>query len=605
MSFNAGAHFALLGRSHLIEQTKTWITWGEPELEVERMALRERLAAASESGKVTMVEWNKAWQKFTRSRDVYDTLNSIESTGNSASYHPVDVMDREAMQAVGESLNRPITGLIHGAGLEDSKLVADKDYDVFDKVVRVKVDGWQCMLAACLASGAESPRFAACFTSVAGRFGNGGQTDYAAANSVLDAEMARLTASGTCRAVAIGWTGWRDVGMATRGSIEAVFEAAGIDTLSVDEGVNIFVDEALAGGKRRVIGCGSLGEMDHFDAFREAPLRLPAEMASIIADPQRFPFIDKVLACREDQSLTVQSTLSEEDHPFLIDHAIEGVPYHPGVMALEMFAEVALLMRPSTCLAGFESVEFGLPVKLLKGPMTVRVTAEFDRTENDLTWVKCTLVSDLTNSKGEVFGEREHHKASVRLVEKGDDLWPFLQAEVEALPNLGIPAPGELAEQPSFIYDRYFHGPRFQSHGGVLRGVGDESMPGADGIALMRHQLPATDQFAHESEGETVLLEALPMLIEAGFQNAGLVAMESEGFSSLPVGIEWSSMLRVPERDELLRMRSLRTSVEEAGVTVHDVVIVGEDDAPVLALKGLRLKGMAPVSDEEAFTLER
>ena len=604
-SINAGAHFALLGRSHLIEQTKTWITWGESELEVERMALRERLTSASESGKVTMVEWNNAWQKFTRSRDVYDTLNSIESTGNSASYHPVDVMDREGMEAVGESLNRPITGLIHGAGLEDSKLVPDKDYHVFDKVVRVKVDGWQCMLAACLASGAETPRFAACFTSVAGRFGNGGQTDYAAANSVLDAEMARLTASGTCRAVAIGWTGWRDVGMATRGSIEAVFEAAGIDTLSVDEGVNIFVDEALAGGKRRVIGCGSLGKMDHFDAFREAPLRLPAEMASIIADPQRFPFIDKVLACQEDQSLTVQSTLSEEDHPFLTDHAIEGVPYHPGVMALEMFAEAALLMRPSTCLAGFEAVEFGLPVKLLKGPMTVRVIAEFDRTENDLTWVTCKLVSDLTNSKGEVFGEREHHKASVRLVEKCDDLCPFLQAEVEALPDIGIPAPGVLVEQPSFIYDRYFHGPRFQSHGGVLRGVGDESMPGADGLALMRHQLPATDQFAHESEGETVLLEALPMLIEAGFQNAGLVAMESEGFSSLPVGIEWSSMLRVPERDEILRMRSLQTSVEEAGVTVHDVVIVGEDDAPVLALKGLRLKGMAPVSNEEAFTLER
>jgi hypothetical protein len=237
--------------------------------------------------------------------------------------------------------------------------------------------------------------------------------------------------------------------------------------------------------------------------------------------------------------------------------------------------------------------------------MSVRIHAELHRTEGDLTWISCRLVSDLMNSKGEVFGEREHHKASVRLVEKCDDLCPFLQAEVEALPDIGIPAPGVLVEQPSFIYDRYFHGPRFQSHGGVLRGVGDESMPGVDGLALMRHQLPATDQFAHESEGETVLLEALPMLIEAGFQNAGLVAMESEGFSSLPVGIEWSSMLRVPERDEMLRMRSLQTSVEEAGVTVHDVVIVGEDDAPVLALKGLRLKGMAPVSNEEAFTLER
>jgi hypothetical protein len=81
--------------------------------------------------------------------------------------------------------------------------------------------------------------------------------------------------------------------------------------------------------------------------------------------------------------------------------------------------------------------------------------------------------------------------------------------------------------------------------------------------------------------------------------------METEGFSSLPVGIEWSSMLRVPERDEQLRMRSLRVAVEEAGVTVHDVVIVGDDDAPVLALKGLRLKGMAPVSAEDSFTLDR
>ena len=97
-------------------------------------------------------------------------------------------------------------------------------------------------------------------------------TDYAAANSVLDAEMARLTASGKTRGVAIGWTGWQDVGMATRGSIQAVFDASGIMTIPKDLGVEIFVKEALAGGKRRVIGCGSLGIMDKFNSFREAPL---------------------------------------------------------------------------------------------------------------------------------------------------------------------------------------------------------------------------------------------------------------------------------------------------------------------------------------------
>ena len=62
--------------------------------------------------------------------------------------------------------------------------------------------------------------------------------------------MARITANSECRAVAIGWTGWRDVGMATRGSIEAVLNPQE-ETLAVDVAC-IFVGEALAGGKRRV-----------------------------------------------------------------------------------------------------------------------------------------------------------------------------------------------------------------------------------------------------------------------------------------------------------------------------------------------------------------
>jgi hypothetical protein len=393
--------------------------------------------------------------------------------------------------------------------------------------------------------------------------------------------------------------------MATRGSIEAVFQAAGIETLSVENGVEIFVNEALAGGKRRILGCGSLGLMDRFDSFREAPLRLTADMSAVIADPSRFPFIHKVLDFETDKTLLTQTTLSLEEHLFLDDHAIDGVPYHPGVMALEMFAENALLLNPMTCVAGYEEVKFGLPIKLLKSEMKVRVSSIVEKQEGFLTWVRCKLVSDLMNSKGEVFGEREHHQALVRLVDFSDDLRPFLQHEVDSMPQIGTPAPGSVEIMPSFIYQRYFHGPRFQSHGGILRGVGDADLPGADGIALMRNQLPITEQFSIEANGEKVLLDGLPMLIEAGFQNAGFVAMESEGFSSLPVGIEWTSMLRVPDRNEILRMRSLRTAVENDGITVHDVVIVGDDDGPIMALKGLRLKSMAPVPEEQKFTLER
>ena len=328
-------------------------------------------------------------------------------------------------------------------------------------------------------------------------------------------------------------------------------------------------------------------------------------MAAIIAEPSRFPLIDKVIILDEHISITTETTLSTKIHPFLLDHAIDGIPYHPGVMALEMFAENALLLKPTTCIAGFEKVSFGLPVKLLKPEMKVRVVATLEKSTDSLHWVTCKLVSDLMNSKGDVFGEREHHSATVRLVEKSDDLTEFLHSEVSAMPDIGTPALDDLALLPSFIYQRYFHGPRFQSHGGVIRGVGDVNSPGADGIALMRNQLPIIEQFESEVHGEEVLLEALPMLIEAGFQNAGFVAMESEGFSSLPIGIEWSTNLRVPDRYEILRVRSIRVAVEESGITVHDVLIVGDDEAPVLAMKGLRLKSMAPVPEDQRFTLER
>jgi 3-oxoacyl-(acyl-carrier-protein) synthase/acyl carrier protein len=603
-SKNSGAMFVLLGRTEAMEEPATWLDWSEEKLADRKLQLREELISKSDGEKISIVEWNKAWQPYLRSRDIHQTIATIRRTGNKAIYRACDVCDVKGLRKIAQNQG-PITGIVHGAGIEDSKLVADKEWRTFDMVLKIKVDGWKALYSAANSSGSKL-RFAAAFTSVAGRFGNGGQTDYAAANSILDAEMARLTAApNSIRAVATAWTGWKDVGMATRGSLEKIFEGAGIDTIPVDTGINIFVDEALCGGKRRVLCCGAMGVMDNFDSFRAPPLKLSAAMTALIADPSRFPFVDRLLQIEDNESLLSECTLSTKSHPFLVDHAIDGVPYHPGVMAMEMFAENALLLNPEYCLAGFEDVKFGLPIKLLKGEITVRTVAEVSRRKRDHIWVSCRLESDLKNSRGEIFGKpRVHHSGLVRLVLKSNDLTKHLAAELHDIPEIGIPAKGELAHHPSFIYLRFFHGPRFQSHGGIIRGIGDADSRGADGIALMRHQLPAKDQFECEVIGETVLLESLPMLIEAGFQNAGLVTMEADGLMSLPVGIEWMTILAVPDEGENLRLRSIRTALEEGGVTKHDVLVIGEDDSPVLALKGLRLKAMAPLADEMRFSFE-
>jgi len=611
-SAKSQAHFVLLGRTELLEEPCDWLAWSEEQLEQRKLALREELVASAEDGKVSIVEWNNEWAPYLRSRDIHATIAAISATGNSAEYYSCDVSDAERLSAIGENIGTSkgqITGIIHGAGIEDSKLVADKEREVFSNVVRVKVDGWSALMAAAKASGCDNLRTACAFTSVAGRFGNGGQSDYSAANNVLDAEMARLSAGGKTKAVAIAWTGWRDVGMATKGSIEAIFATAGIETIPAEEGVSIFVDEVLCGGKRRVVVCGALGLMDKFDCFRAPPLRLPGDISAALENPERFPFVDRLLAFEAGKSLCGESTLSVVDMPFLSDHSIDGVPYHPGVMALEMFAEHSLVLCPEYALAGFEAVEFGLPIKLMKGEMKVRTVVEVKRSEGDLTWLTAHIESDLVNSKGQDLGQpRIHHKAVVRLVHKADDLTGHFVTELAASPRIGVPAAGEVGElelPASFIYERYFHGPRFQSHGGVLRGVGDSTLPGCDGIALMRHQLPASDQWLVESQGESILLEALPMLIEAGFQNAGLVAMEIDGLSSLPIGIGWSSLLRVPDKGENLRLRSILKGREEGGITTHDVTIYGDDDAPVISLKDLRLKAMGAVPEEQKFTLNR
>ena len=76
------------------------------------------------------------------------------------------------------------------------------------------------------------------FSSIAGRFGNAGQTDYSAANDLLCKSISRLRRDARrTRGVAIDWTAWAEIGMASRGSIPKMMEMAGIDMLPPAVGV--------------------------------------------------------------------------------------------------------------------------------------------------------------------------------------------------------------------------------------------------------------------------------------------------------------------------------------------------------------------------------
>lgn len=71
---------------------------------------------------------------------------------------------------------------MHCAGLEISHFLPDKPQREYDLVFDVEVEGWLSLLRAL--RGAEIGA-AVVFSSIAGRFGNAGQTDYSAANDLL------------------------------------------------------------------------------------------------------------------------------------------------------------------------------------------------------------------------------------------------------------------------------------------------------------------------------------------------------------------------------------------------------------------------------------
>ncbi|MEV6012228.1 SDR family NAD(P)-dependent oxidoreductase [Streptomyces sp. NPDC051976] len=157
-----------------------------------------------------------------------------------------DVSDRAALAALLGSVpgDRPLTGVVHTAGVLDDGLVAQLDGDRLGTVLGPKADAAWLLHELT----AELPLSAfVLYSSIAGVLGNAGQAGYAAANGFLDALAAHRRAAGL-PAASLAWGLWSaEAGMAT--ALSAVDQArlARIGTLPLDQehGLALF-DAALA-----------------------------------------------------------------------------------------------------------------------------------------------------------------------------------------------------------------------------------------------------------------------------------------------------------------------------------------------------------------------
>jgi acyl transferase domain-containing protein/NAD(P)H-dependent flavin oxidoreductase YrpB (nitropropane dioxygenase family)/NAD(P)-dependent dehydrogenase (short-subunit alcohol dehydrogenase family) len=203
----------------------------------------------------------RAFRSLRNAREIRETLRILRAAGSTVDYVRADVRDRASLANTlarwRERFGAPV-GLIHGAGIIHDKLLRDKTPDAFDRVLGTKLDG--ALNLARLVS-PETLRFAAFFSSIAGRFGNGGQSDYAAANEALNKLAIWLDRRWACRVVSINWGPWSGVGMVTE--LEEHLGRRGLGMIPPRAGCAAFVDELTSGrkGQVEVVLAGELGSL--------------------------------------------------------------------------------------------------------------------------------------------------------------------------------------------------------------------------------------------------------------------------------------------------------------------------------------------------------
>lgn len=295
-------------------------------------------------------------------RELAENLNRLTAKGIAHRYLVADVTDAETIRAAvarAELELGPVTALLHGAGINVPRLLAELSEDDLRRTLAPKVEGLRHLLAAL---DPERLRLLLTFSSAIARVGMRGEADYALANEWLSQMTEDFRAEHPqCRCLALEWSVWSGVGMGERlGRVDALLRE-GITPVTPDMGLTI-VRRLIASDlpSATAVVTGRLGNASTLKfAGPVLPLLRFLELPRLY-----YPGVE----------LVTEAELSETADPYLSDHALQGERLLPVVMGMEAMAQAARTLLGRKDVPAIDNLELLRPV-VVAGSSTVRICA--------------------------------------------------------------------------------------------------------------------------------------------------------------------------------------------------------------------------------------
>jgi len=555
-----GARLLLTGRTPLPEDRPSWLEVGPEaidqtlrELEIERVRSRGMgLGAARRATAKARAQW-----------EVHRNLSELDAAGIDARYEVCDVSDRRSLRGLIARTNQreTIRGVVHGAGVQKGRLIGDLPTTEASRTITTKLEPLFTMLDTIDFS---ELRLLVGFGSVAGLFGNAGQTDYALANDLLAGAILALGRRWpTLQAQTVDWTAWTGTGMVTPEE-EKRFAEAGLVPLDPLRGVRLFLDAVLGAAQPHLAAFNVTAAFADSREIERHPLT-PRPSVKLV-DPRR------------SGPTTVRFSRARD--LWLDQHKVNGEPVVPGTFVTELLAQQAAVSG-----RGVRGVRFRRPMAVRDRSLAVELLEVDDRL--------LALPKDRKDLPAKALHNLAYASCELGAVET--DVPRHLEFGAREL--LALHGASQDAKNPFYaMLDERFS--MALDTGPIFRGILATRRAGERFLALVR----LTDEAVAALAAPGSFL-AHPVLADMAVQVGAAWAMIEHDVMAIPWEI---GSLRVfgesQEREALVICQASQLGPK---TSVMDVMVREPDGRPIFALMGLTLEAIAQGSDDpEADTAQ-